>query len=77
MNNRSEWNSGTSGKARRIIKLLLTVALLFGAPGGPQLVAAQAQNSELAAARQQLNSIYDPLEVMRAELDRKRSEGVV
>ncbi|MFA5594024.1 MAG: hypothetical protein WDA15_01940 [Trueperaceae bacterium] len=71
MNNRSEWNSGTSGKARRIIKLLLTVALLFGAPGGPQLVAAQAQNSELAAARQQLNSIYDPLEVMRAELDRK------
>ncbi|MFA5552882.1 MAG: hypothetical protein WDA03_14875, partial [Trueperaceae bacterium] len=64
-------NPGTSARASHVVKLLLAVALLFGAPGGPQFVAAQAQGSELEAARQQLNALYGPLEAIRAQLDRR------
>lgn len=71
MTRNAERNPGTSARAGRVVKLLLAVALLFGAPGGPQFVAAQAQGSELEAARRQLNALYDPLEAVRAQLDRR------
>lgn len=51
-------------------RALLAVALLLSAPGGPQWVAAQAQGAELAEARQQLDTLYDPLEALRAGIDR-------
>lgn len=53
------------------MRLLLSLALLLAAPGGPQLVLAQAQGSELAAARQRLDTLYDPLEAIRSDLDRR------
>lgn len=71
MTRNAERSPGTSARAGRVVKLLLAVALLFGAPGGPQFVAAQAQGSELEAARRQLNALYDPLEAVRAQLDRR------
>lgn len=66
--------SGRAG-ARRLVLLrsltaLLAVNLLFGAPGGSQFVAAQANGAELAAARQRLATLYDPLQAMRNDLDR-------
>lgn len=71
MRNRSGYKAGRQPAGRRLLTASLAVLLVFGAPGGPQFVAAQAQSSELEQARERLATLFDPLEALRGEIDRR------
>ncbi len=67
---RTDRNEAGAARGSLLVRVLLGMALLLSAPGGPQWVLAQAQGSELAEARQRLDTLYDPLEALRADIDR-------